>query len=311
MPTSYTDQAYAMDPFAPPPVGTTLNFATISILDRNDNGVIGPASGTLGLRDQVNGSAVTGVYNGDTITVQLPDNTIVTITGVTFYTASGGLYFTPTDGTTLENGATFLASTFTPTSSSVPVPNLLPVCFTPGTLILTPRGEVPVERLEVGDLVVTRDRGAQPLRWIGRRRVVGQGIFAPVRIMAGALGNARDLLVSQQHRMLLTGWQAELLFGESEVLAAAKHLVNGDTIRLAPCETVEYLHIMFDRHEIVTSELIPSESFYAGGLAAERDPQIRTELAALFPELAGQGRDPAPCVARRVLRAHEARLLAA
>jgi len=309
MPTNHTDQAYAMDPFAPPPVGSTLNSITINILDRNDNGIIGPASGSNLLRDQVNGSAITGVYNGDTVTVRLPDNSVVTISGVTFYTANGGRFFTPTDGTVLQNGVTFLSSTFVSATTSVPVSNLLPICFTPGTLILTPCGQVPVERLEVGDPVLTRDHGPQPLRWIGRRRHSGRGIFAPVRIMAGALGNGRDLIVSQQHRILLSGWRAELLFGETEVLVAAKHLVNGDTIHLAPCDEVEYLHIMFDCHEIVSSEGIPSESFYADGIAARRDPEIRTELAVLFPGLAVPTSRPALPVARLVLRAHEARLL--
>ena len=311
MPTTYTDQAYALDPFAPPPAGTGLNFVTITLLDRNDNGVMGPASGAQSQRDQVNGSAITGVYNGDTVTVQLPDDSVVTISGVTFYTANGGRFFTPTDGTVLQNGVTFLSSTFVSTSTSVPIPSLMPVCFTPGTLILTPLGEIPVERLRVGDLVMTRDHGPQPLRWVGRRRHSGRGIFAPVCIAAGALGNARNLLVSQQHRVLLTGWQAELYFGEAEVLVAAKHLVNGGTIRLCPRDEVEYLHIMFDRHEIVTSEGLPSESFYAGGLAAERDPHIRTEIEALFPDLAAPGGGRATPVARRVLRAIEARLLAA
>ena len=51
--------------------------------------------------------------------------------------------------------------------------------------------------------------------------VAGAGAGAPVLIPAGALGNTRDLLVSQQHRMLVTGWRAELMFGEPEVLVAA------------------------------------------------------------------------------------------
>lgn len=311
MPTTHFDQAYAIDPFAPPSAGSTLNSVTLTILDRNDNGVIGPASGAQSQRDQVNGSAVTGVYNGDTITVRLADNSVVTISGVTFYTANGGRFFTPTDGSTLQDGVTFLSSTFTSSSTSVPVPSLLPVCFTPGTLILTPQGEVPVERLGVGDMVVTRDHGPQPLCWVAQRRHSGRGIFAPVRITAGALGNGRDLLVSQQHRMLLTGWQAELYFGEAEVLVAAKHLVNGTTIHLCPRDEVQYLHIMFDRHEIVTSEGIPSESFYAHGLAAERDLLIRREIEALFPGLVPSSGGTALPVARRVLRNHEARLMVA
>ena len=70
------------------------------------------------------------------------------------------------------------------------------VCFAAGTRILTPRGEVEVERIAPGDLVLTRDHGLRPVRWTGSRRVDGRGAMAPVRIEAGALGNARALRVS-------------------------------------------------------------------------------------------------------------------
>ena len=52
------------------------------------------------------------------------------------------------------------------------------ICFTAGTRILTPHGPRPVEDLRPGDLVITRDNGPQPLRWTGRREVVGHGDFA-------------------------------------------------------------------------------------------------------------------------------------
>ena len=104
------------------------------------------------------------------------------------------------------------------------------VCFTRGTMIMTPNGEVAIEDLAEGDLVTTRDNGDQPLRWIGSQVVKATGKRAPVMIKEGALGNDRDLRVSQLHRMLIADWRAELMFDEPEVLAAAKHLVNGDTI---------------------------------------------------------------------------------
>src|SRR6056297_1430822 len=40
-------------------------------------------------------------------------------------------------------------------------------CFVAGTLIKTPLGDVPVEQLQAGDLVITQDHGAQPVRWAG------------------------------------------------------------------------------------------------------------------------------------------------
>lgn len=104
-------------------------------------------------------------------------------------------------------------------------------CFTLGTMILTAQGERPIEALKVGDMVVTQDSGLQPVRWIGRRTVFGRGAYAPVQFGAGALnGLTTPLLVSPQHRILLSGYQAELLFGESEVFAAADQLIGAKDV---------------------------------------------------------------------------------
>ena len=108
------------------------------------------------------------------------------------------------------------------------------VCFRNGTLILTERGNVPVEDLRIGDMVITRDHGAQPLRWIGSRHVDAALLQAfarmrPIRIRAGALGTGlpeRDLYVSQQHRVLVASAIAQRMFGAAEILVAAKHLTE-------------------------------------------------------------------------------------
>ena len=160
-------------------------------------------------------------------------------------------------------------------------------CFTPGTRIITARGMRPIEDLQIGDPVWTLDAGLQPVRWIGRVTVPAHGPFAPIRIAAGALGNSRDLTVSPQHRMLLDGWRVELHCGTGEVLAPAKGLVNDTTIRPAPADTVTYIHLMFDSHQIVMAEGIPSESFQPGEQALSAMEQAtRAEVLALFPELA-------------------------
>lgn len=183
-------------------------------------------------------------------------------------------------------------------------------CFVAGTRIMTDRGEVPVEKLAPGDLVRTLDDGLQPLRWVGRRTVAAQGRLAPVRFAAGAIGNRREIRLSPQHRVLMqTGW-AELLFGEGEVLVAAKDLVNGDTITVQNGGEVEYVHILFERHQIVFSEGIETESFRPGPQAVKAfDRQVLAEICTLFPELdpeTGAGYSPA---ARRLLKSHEAQLL--
>ena len=112
------------------------------------------------------------------------------------------------------------------------------ICFTPGTLIRTDTGLSRIEDLHEGDYVQTKDNGRQPIRWIGKRRMSGARLFAmpqlrPVRFQANALGPARpdrDLLVSPSHRVLIKGDVAQSLFNTSEVLVAAKDLVNGTSV---------------------------------------------------------------------------------
>lgn len=183
-----------------------------------------------------------------------------------------------------------------------------PICYARGTLIETPEGPRFIETLREGDLVTTLDSGPCPIRWTGAHRMAGTGPGAPVFIRAGTLGNLRDLFVSQNHRMLLSGARAELLFGQSEVLVAAKHLVNGTTIRIAPRGEIEYHHFLLDRHEIVFAEACPSESLFPGNETLKSvDDDARDEIVALFPEL--DGLDCPHGLSRYTLRRHEAEAL--
>ena len=165
--------------------------------------------------------------------------------------------------------------------------------------------------IEKGDLIATRDSCLKPIKWIGQRAVPGRGNLAPISFEAGALQDATaPLLVSPQHRMLFTGYEAELLFGEGEVLIHAKFLINGSTVRQNLCEEVTYIHIMFDDHEIIYANGQATESFHAddAGLSAIAD-ESREELFSIFPELrwntGGHGD-----TARICLKAHEAKLIA-
>ena len=185
------------------------------------------------------------------------------------------------------------------------------VCFTAGTKISTPFGDRDIETLSIGDLVLTLDNGPQPIRWIGKRTVPAVGKLAPIRFMAGAFGNDRDLTVSPQHRMLCDGWRAQLMFGQDQVLATAKHLINGDTIIRDTVDEVTYVHIMFDQHEIVFAENTRSESFFPGssGLDAVGEG-AREELFTIFPELRSTP-EAYGQTARRCLRRPEALLFQA
>jgi len=185
-------------------------------------------------------------------------------------------------------------------------------CFVAGTMIRTPDGPVAVETLEPGDLVMTRDEGAQPLRWIGSRDVAAEGDFAPIRISANTFGEHGELMLSPLHRVLIRDSLAELLFGEGEVLVAARDLVNETSVRPVPGGMVTYVHILFDRHQVVFSEGLETESFLPGPQTARSfEADIVREICTLFPEIdpeTGQGYSPA---ARRMLKRYEARLLVA
>ena len=189
-------------------------------------------------------------------------------------------------------------------------------CFTPGCLILTLGGERAVETLAVGDLVMTRDHGYRPIRWVGRRDLSTQDLvenaaFYPIFIPKGALGPnvpERDMLVSPQHRVLMCGPKAEILFAEHEVLVAAKHLVGFEGICQASPNEISYIHIMFDEHEIVRSDGAWTESFQPGiQTVGSLHSAQQKELMALFPELDQSLQDYS--AARRSLKAHEARAL--
>lgn len=190
------------------------------------------------------------------------------------------------------------------------IENLL-ICFTTGTRILTPQGERLIEDLRPGDLVLTADHGVQPIRWIGQRTVAAKGDLAPIWIREGFLNNNRDLLVSPQHRMLMQGYRTQLLTGQSEVFAAAKHLVNGQDVRRQAGGEVTYVHLLFDRHELIFAEGAKTESFHPGhvGLDAIMAP-AREELFQIFPELRSDIAAYGPTT-RACLRRFEARALMA
>lgn len=159
-------------------------------------------------------------------------------------------------------------------------------CFGPGTLIETAEGAVAVQNLKKGQLVWTRDGGFQPILWIGTTEVHGHGPFAPVVIEAGAIGNTKELLVSQQHRILIGSPATDMLFGSSEVFVAAKHLCGLPGISIRQTDRITYTHFMFDRHHIVRSNGALTESYYFGDNAkyALSSPQ-RSEILALFPSI--------------------------
>lgn len=181
-------------------------------------------------------------------------------------------------------------------------------CFASGTLIETEFGAMPIEDLRQGMKVWTRDNDLQEIRWIGSRKLSSTVLelaanLRPIRISAGSLGRdipARDLLVSPQHRILVRSRIAQKIFGCEEVLVAAKQLLQIEGIDVASdLESVEYFHMLFDRHEIVVSDGAETESLYTGAEALKSLGQAaREEIFAIFPALRETILDAAPEGAR-------------
>ena len=132
-------------------------------------------------------------------------------------------------------------------------------CYCPGTLILTNRGEKPVEILAIGDTVMTASGEHCPIRWIGRRSydgrfIAGNHLMLPVTIRAGALADGvphTDLTVSPGHAMWVDGQ-----------LVPAWRLINGVSITQADAvEHVAYFHVELHRHDVLLANGAPAESF--------------------------------------------------
>ncbi|MBM2221137.1 Hint domain-containing protein [Sulfitobacter pseudonitzschiae] len=191
-------------------------------------------------------------------------------------------------------------------------------CFTPGTLIATPKGERRVEDLQVGDRVITRDNGIQEIRWVGQKAMTGAEFeraehLKPVLIQKGALGGGlpeRDMMVSPNHRVLVANDKTALYFEEREVLVAAKHLTGLKGVDIVDVSATTYIHLMFDQHEVILSDGAWTESFQPGDLTlAGIGNAQRNELFELFPELKTREGIDAYTSARRSLKKHEAVLL--
>lgn len=177
---------------------------------------------------------------------------------------------------------------------NVPYANLAsPPCFTAGCTLDTPDGPRAVEDLCVGDLIFTMDHGPQPIRWTGSHRLPRAALAAnpqyrPILVRKNALGlgcPARDIHLSPQHRVVITGWQSELLFGEDEVLVPICKLSNDHSILTDhDADGVTYFHLMFDDHEIVWVDGLATES-YLPGICDGDAIETQREIEGLFPEL--------------------------
>ena len=194
------------------------------------------------------------------------------------------------------------------------------VCFLEGTRIATPEGERAVESLAIGDLILTADGRAVPVKWIGRQRIRNHPVFAspklePVRISAGALGDGLphgDLYVTAAHGMIWEG-----------LVVNAGALVNGTTIRFVPLsempEEFTWYHIETEGHEEILAHGAPTETFvdYVGRSRFDNHQEYLDLYGAerIIPEMkrprvSSQRMLPEHLRARLGLPAHEAEIAA-
>lgn len=189
------------------------------------------------------------------------------------------------------------------------------VCFTPGAMISTSDGPRPVEHIDEGDVIDTKDNGPQEVLWRGEKHLTGAGLharpeLAPVQIGRNTLGvdiPDQALLVSPDHRVVLHGERARSLFNRDEVLVAARDLIDGASIRrVMGLNRLRYIHLALAGHQIVFANGVETESFDPGAMSL--DTLSSTDLNRLkdrIPHAAqGYGRP-----ARRVLTLGEATIL--
>ena len=133
--------------------------------------------------------------------------------------------------------------------------------FAVGTRIAMADGhQVPVEALRPGDRVLTRDDGPQPVLWTGKAIRRATGPFAPITLRAGALGNAADLVLSPSHRLFVYQRSDRVDAGRPDLLVRAADLVNRRDVLRTEGGFVEWVQLLFERHQIVYAEGIAAES---------------------------------------------------
>ncbi len=122
--------------------------------------------------------------------------------------------------------------------------------LTAGTTIMTLDGELPVEHLNVGDRIITRDAGMSVLRDI-REKTVDVGA---ITIKAGSLGHTRpesDMIVGPDTLVHIRDWRAKALFGADVATVKAKRLIDGEFVAEQDVATTKVYELIFDKQHIV------------------------------------------------------------
>ena len=321
MPTDCIVEAYYLGSMADDAgkEGSNVIAVQITLTDVDDDGQI-REEGASGPGDLINGEFI--VTLKDDSALELDDGTVVAGWYIEFEDSPGDkqVYFVPTDGTVPQDGT--LGEDVNQNGDQIgdleDLEKVVP-CFAAGTGIMTSRGEVAAIDVKPGDRVITRDNGMQTVRWVGHKTFSAKAIavepsLRPVRIPKDCFGPGvpvRDVFLSPQHQAVVVHQSTRLLFGEPEILAPATHLSFLPSIGqvLIP---VTYVHLLFDRHELVLSEGLWTESFLPGKRALHGfGAAAQAEILTLFPELETLSANARFPLARPSLRRYETAMLLA
>ena len=192
--------------------------------------------------DGITGNSV--VFNGSTLLVS---NAGSLVASLNLYGSYGGKVFSA-----VSSGG----------NTSITLAAVAAACYAAGTLIETVAGPVPIERLAVGDRVVSHFGGSVGIVWLGHRTVACRQHprpwdVWPVRVAAHAFGDqcpARDLYLSPDHAVYL-----------ADALIPVRYLINGATVRQIPVDRVTYWHVELPAHDVIMAENLPAESFLDTG----------------------------------------------
>lgn len=240
-------------------------FDTYVGVSSTGNTGFGNGTGGISVSGTAHDNTIGGtVPAGDTVTNVISDNqgpgvtlgdgtSDTTITNNIIGYGADGTKPLPNQGLPINPGAS---------SGNTIADNQTFACFAQGTRITTARGEVAVEDLVEGDVVVTLGGSAQPITWIGSRAVDCRRhnrpeSIRPVRIRAHAFGPgqpSRDLRVSPDHAVFAEG-----------VFIPVKYLINGTTIAQLKVASVTYFHIELQSHAAIYAEGLATESYLDTG----------------------------------------------
>lgn len=212
-------------------------------------------------------------------------------TGFDSYTTVGNVWtfeYTGTDGQAHTVSIDVESANGTGVASVV-------VCFVRGSRILTAVGERPIEQLQSGDQLICGDGIHRPIRWIGSLHLDHAQLSAhpelrPIRLAPDSLAPGcpqGELFLSPQHRVLLSDWRAEVLFGEDEVLVTVASLENDGSIRaVQTCREVDYFHILLDGHHTVWANGVECETLMPAEMAQTAlSGTARDEICQIFPQI--------------------------